>query len=322
MCSKNTNKKFLNSNATVISGPADCSNSDTETKCQERGLAGSGELCISGGGNQWEGNVFFEGRPLCDDLWGLDEAELVCKELGYGHAKNFTANSHFGTVKGPLNEVFCQKGSEHFSNCTVTSRQVCLGEEVAGVICETEDEKLRREEEEEMLKQCLVTGMEYRSKTEMGPAADSLECQTLCKTHSDCTHFTWLGSSSLCFMATGGLKLDNEEAVSGPQSCERVASAIAVTNSQCLEEGRICLGTADAPPSPDEGIAQGNIFVGGKPVCDDGWNLVSAEVVCRQLNFHGVSRITMGSHFGFTSGYFSMDDIACHGNESTITGCP
>ena len=164
LCSKRTEKQLLNSNATVISGPADCSNSDTETKCQERGLAGSGELCISGGGNQWEGNVFFEGRPLCDDMWGLDEAELVCKDLGYGHAKNFTANSIFGSVKGPLSEVFCQKGSEHFSSCTVTSQQLCLGEEVAGVICETEDEKMRREEEEEMLNQCLVTGMEYHSK--------------------------------------------------------------------------------------------------------------------------------------------------------------
>ena len=32
--------------------------------------------------------------------------------------------------------------------------------------------------------------------------------------------------------------------------------------------------------------------------------------------------ITKGSHFGYTSGYFSMDNIACHGNESRITDCP
>ena len=174
-----------------------------------------------------------------------------------------------------------------------------------------------------MLNQCLVTGMEYVSKTEIGPAANPLQCQKFCQTEADCTHFTFLHPSNLCFVSTGRAKQDNEDAVSGPQSCEGVASAIAVTNPQCLEAGKVCLGngTAYSPPSPTR-IHQGNVFVGGKPVCDDGWSLVNAEVVCRELQFYGVSMITKGSHFGYTSGYFSMDDIVCHGNESRITDCP
>ena len=318
---KAVNKQFLNGNSTVISGPANCSFSHTETTC--RGQTSSGQLCISGGGHQWEGNVFYEGKPLCDDLWGIEEAKLVCKEMGYGRAKNFTKDSYFGSVKGPLSEVFCQRGSEHFSNCSVTSKQVCLGEEVAGVICETEDEKMRREEEEEMLNQCLVTGMEYQSKTEMGPAANPLQCQKFCEAEPDCSHFTFLRASSLCFIATGGGKQDREDAVSGPQSCDGVVSAISVTNPQCLEAGKVCLGSSTNPPSPGgPGIYKGNIFVGGKPICDDGWGLVNAEVLCRELQFFGVNMITKGSHFGYTSGHFSMDDLACHGNESKITHCP
>ena len=199
----------------------------------------------------------------------------MCKELGYGHAKNFTINSYFGSVKGPLKEVFCKKGTEHFSNCSVTSRGVCLGEEVAGVICETEDEKMQREEKEEVLNQCLVTGMEYQSKNELGPAANPLQCQSYCQSNPDCTHFTW--KNNQCFKATGGAKRGNEDAVSGPQSCDGVASAIVVTNSQCQQEGKLCLGTGNHS-SISISTVEGNIFVGGKPICDDGWNLVSAEV--------------------------------------------
>ena len=138
-------KQFLGSNSTVISGPAHCRESNTEIVCRDN--MSSGKLCLSGGGNRWEGNVFYKGQPLCDDQWGMDEAKLVCKELGYGRGKNFTVNSHFGSVKGPLKEVTCEIDAEHFSNCTFTNQQVCLGEEAAGVICETADEKMRREKE-------------------------------------------------------------------------------------------------------------------------------------------------------------------------------
>ena len=165
-------KLYLDSNSTVVSGPARCPDKSSykETACRDKTY--SGKLCLGGGENQWEGNVFYDRKPLCDDQWGLEEAKLVCKELGFGRAKNFTMNSHFGLVKGPLKEVFCEVDAKHFSNCSVTSQQVCLGEEVAGVTCETADEKMRREQEEEVENKCLVTGMNYLSKTLAGSARD------------------------------------------------------------------------------------------------------------------------------------------------------
>ena len=67
----------------------------------------------------------------------------MCKSLGFGRAKAVTRNSHFGPEKGPLKEILCDIASEDFSDCSISSKQVCLADEVVGVVCETEDEKMR-----------------------------------------------------------------------------------------------------------------------------------------------------------------------------------
>ena len=36
---------------------------------------GSGKLCLLGGANETEGNVYFEGKPICDDEWTFAEAQ-------------------------------------------------------------------------------------------------------------------------------------------------------------------------------------------------------------------------------------------------------
>ena len=315
---------FLDSNSKVISGPAECHKSSKESGCST-----PGKLCLNRGGNRWEGNVFFDGRPLCATRWGKTEAKLVCKSLGFGRAKAVTRNSHFGPEEGPLKEILCDIASEDFSDCSISSKQVCLADEVVGVVCETEDEKMRREEKEEEEKEeknrCLVAGMEYGIKIKTLDRSVKVwkQCQQFCQNEPTCTHFTFFQSSKLCSLSSGGPKVENEDAVSGPPSCEESESAMAVSHQDCFAEGAVCLGTKDNPPGPakDRKRHEGNILVGGRPVCDDNWNLVNGRVVCRQLGFFGVQQITVGSHFGFTSGNFSMDDVSCGGNEKSLKDC-
>ena len=62
----------------------------------------------------------------------------------------------------------------------------------------------------------------------------------------------------------------------------------------CSKTGAICLlpgkgGQGD----PD----QGNVYVGGKPVCDDNWSNNSAAVICRELGWE-TGWATKESHFG------------------------
>ena len=39
----------------------------------------------------------------------------------------------------------------------------------------------------------------------------------------------------------------------------------------------------------------GNVMVDGRPVCDDDWDEAAGEVVCRQLGYLGLDRVTLVS---------------------------
>ena len=53
-------------------------------------------------------------------------------------------------------------------------------------------------------------------------------------------------------------------------------------------------------------------------VCDDGWDLNDAEVVCREL---GYSPAIAERHYGQGSGKIWLSDLDCVGTESSIVNC-
>uniref|UniRef100_A0A8C1S735 SRCR domain-containing protein n=1 Tax=Cyprinus carpio TaxID=7962 RepID=A0A8C1S735_CYPCA len=56
-------------------------------------------------------------------------------------------------------------------------------------------------------------------------------------------------------------------------------------------------------------------------VCDDGWELAEAQVVCRQLGFPGAISVTPGGQYGEGSGPIWLDDMNCKGSESSLSDC-
>lgn len=66
------------------------------------------------------------------------------------------------------------------------------------------------------------------------------------------------------------------------------------------------------------------VFIDGEwgTVCDDGWSLPAAAVVCRQLGFPFVLRATKKAEFGAgTSLRILLDDVQCSGQERTLLEC-
>ena len=65
----------------------------------------------------------------------------------------------------------------------------------------------------------------------------------------------------------------------------------------------------------------GNLYLHGRPVCDDGWDLPAARVACRMLGFYGAEEKTTNSHFGVVEDNFLVDDVKCSGEETSLWYC-
>uniref|UniRef100_A0A8C0GLL9 Soluble scavenger receptor cysteine-rich domain-containing protein SSC5D n=1 Tax=Chelonoidis abingdonii TaxID=106734 RepID=A0A8C0GLL9_CHEAB len=120
------------------------------TNCQhdEDGLIsalspGGPVLRLVGGTGSCSGRleVFHQGRwgTVCDDMWALPGAAVVCRELGCGDPLSAPRGAFFGEGSGPiwLDNVRCQGNESALSRCLAAPWGVhdCQHAEDAGVVC-------------------------------------------------------------------------------------------------------------------------------------------------------------------------------------------
>ncbi|CAL4064347.1 unnamed protein product, partial [Meganyctiphanes norvegica] len=73
---------------------------------------------------------------------------------------------------------------------------------------------------------------------------------------------------------------------------------------------------------PHEGRVEVKAFGIWGPICDDMWGEEEGDVVCQELGYElGAKEIHTDARFGAGNGKYIMDDLNCHGNESSLQDC-
>ena len=107
---------------------------------------GEGEVRLVGGSGPHEGHVevLHNGAwgTVCDDGWDLQDATVVCRQLGYGRAVAALGSATFGEGSGPIwyDNVRCNGSEASITQCAHDGLGVhnCDHKLDAGVICSSE----------------------------------------------------------------------------------------------------------------------------------------------------------------------------------------
>ncbi|XP_078670139.1 uncharacterized protein LOC144910683 isoform X6 [Branchiostoma floridae x Branchiostoma belcheri] len=128
--------------------PIDCNSFDTRTQCTTPYAA---EIRLVGGTNPNKGRVEIrrgngQWGTICDDSFDINDANVVCRQLGYGLAASYEGDAFFGPGNGSiwLDDVECEGDEENLLDCSSNGwgQHNCGHYEDVGVVCTVQCEPI------------------------------------------------------------------------------------------------------------------------------------------------------------------------------------
>jgi len=105
-------------------------------------MSNSGVIRLVGGGiSSGRVEVYHNGQwgTVCDDSWDMNDANVVCRQLGFSSASSAPGNAAYGQGSEPtwMDNVACQGGEASLFACTHNGWGVenCNHGEDASVVC-------------------------------------------------------------------------------------------------------------------------------------------------------------------------------------------
>ncbi|NXG39680.1 DMBT1 protein, partial [Dromaius novaehollandiae] len=296
-------------------------------------------LRLMGGLHRCAGRVevFYSNKwgTVCNHHWDLRDAEVVCRQLRCGKALSASGSGQFSAGSGPiwLADVNCTGTEIALSYCRVKvwGKNNCNHGEDAAVVCSGNNlPTLLR----------LVNGqdrcsgrVELLHEHQWGTVCDDdwslTDAKVVCR-QLGCGMATSAPVSAHFGEGSGPIWLDNVQC-SGREAALSECQARPWGIHNCIhgeDAGVVCTATEvsselrlENGPSRCAGRVEVLHNYQWGTVCDDGWSLTEATVVCRQLGCGTAVSAPGSSHFGQGSGRVWLDNVNCTGAETTLSQC-